>query len=647
MRTFSIALSFFAILLISCSHNPGIYVESNNDNTVVGKVGNQNITYGDLKNQFNKGAKENPTLEELEEFLPVYLNYVAKIQSARAHGYFEDPEIEKEYQKYGKQAAYSYWLEYKIKPTEFENYYRKVDKEVKSEHVLVVLPEDAEPADTLEAYERVMNARNEYLKGGITMQELDEKHSSHAMGRRMGGELPWFGVGTTVLPFEDAVYSLEVGEISMPVRTNFGYHIIHLSDIREAAAARRVSHIFITDQSETGEEKINEAFDALEDGNDWNEVTKKYSNDELSAKNGGNIGWIKYGQSFAPDFVDVIMEVDPTLSYTEPIKTQYGYHIFKIDSVRTFANEEEKREAYMQEFLDSPNFRKSNTFVVDWIRRNTDFVENHDLLNQYFEYLHENPTTRMEDIELPDFADEIVFAFKGDERTIQELHEYILKYQSSARARESRKEWAISFMDKLVDDHIVDLAVKEFSDFDEQLDNYKAGLVVYQINEDNMWSAETVDSTALYNIYENNINRYSYGDREFYYLMSSTDSTLYDAVNFIKEGNEPDSIRVHYPKVAVVRDSSGIKIDEYSSFMENLEPGEFSEEFEYKRKNTFIYLRDILPARHMSFEESFNRLLAEYQPVREKEWLDSLEKNYPMKTDVNNLRKAYNADPDI
>lgn len=640
MRSFSFVLSFCTLFLFTQTNV--LFAQSKNDKTVIATVGKQKITYGELKENYKRGINDIPSLADLEGFLPIYMDYKAKIESAKDLGYFNDTELLTEYRQYAKQAAYSYWLEYKIKPTEFEAYYKKADTEVKSQHILIALNEDAPAQDTLAAYNKIMEARDEFLSGNVTMAELNEKYSSSSQGRLMGGDLPWLGVGTTVTPFENAIYALEVGEISMPVRTQFGYHLIYLTDKRTTKPARNVSHIYVRNPGEEGLTKINDIYADLEKGLPWLVAAADYSDDQLSASKSGNIGWVKYGRNFNTDFVDTIMNIDSSLPYSKPIKTAYGYHIFKIDSVETFKNEEEKRESYMEDFLASPNYKKSNTYIVDWLKQKYNFIRNSEVLAKYTSYLAAFDTTSIKAIPAPKMANEQLFLFQGYSKTINDLHTYILKNHGGATAQEFRDEWVQLFSNEFVDEHVIELAIKEFADFQNQLDNYKIGLVVYKINDENVWSGATVDSSALWDIYNKSGDDYSFKERDFYYLLSSTDSTLYDAVNFIKEGNNPDSVRVYYPKVAVLRDSSGIKNEEYSSMLNGLTKGSFSEEFKYKTRNAFLYLQDVLSARKMSFDESFNRLLSEYQPIREDLWLTKLRKKYKMKTNLKKLRQAYN-----
>ena len=262
--------------------------QSKNDKTVVGTVGKEKITYGELKANVSTLPDSSPTLKELEEFLPIYLEYKAKIQFAEKDGILNDDELLKELDLYSKQASYSHWLENRIKETEFERYYDRATTELKSEHILIAVGPDASPSDTLAAYQKLIEARNKFLNG-TSFSELDRQYSSTQSGRSMGGDLPWFSIGTTVKEFEDVIFILDVGEVSMPFRTQFGYHIIHLQDKRSRTLSREVSHIFTRAGVQTSKEKIDNAYSKLEEGYPWNEVAVEFSDDNLSASNRGRI----------------------------------------------------------------------------------------------------------------------------------------------------------------------------------------------------------------------------------------------------------------------------------------------------------------------------------------------------------------------
>jgi len=625
-----------------------IYSQSKTDKTVIGSVGKEKITYGELKRniQSSSGLNSVTTLKEMEEFLPIYLEYRAKIKFAEQEGFFKDPELVDELDLYAKQASYSQWLDNKIKQTEFEKYYDRASTEIKSEHLLIALPQDAPPADTLAAYQKLIEARNKFLNGS-TISELDPNYSSKQNGRSMGGDLPWFSMGTTVKEFEDVIFSLEKGEISMPFRTQFGYHIVHLQDKRSRTLSRDVSHIFARAGGKDSKSKIDVAYNALKEGREWSEVVSEFSDDNLSAKNNGQIGWINYGR-YNSAFVDSIMALDSKEDYSKPIKTAYGYHIFKIDSVQTFETESDKRETYMDDFLDSPNFKKSNSFVINWFKNTYNSEINSASLSKFEDFLKAQDSTKLEKTSFPSFANEVIYTFREKKYSVSNYHNYLKEKHPGASAITYLETWMNDFITYTIDSQIIEMTISEFPEFQKVMDNYRKGLAVYQINDTYLWSAATVDTLELVKIYEADTEQYTFPKRYYYHMLSAReDSSLDKAASFIDNGNSPDSVRKYIPQVAVNKDSTGVFIDAPYDKLSSINAESFSDKFEYKNRKAQFYLNEILPARRMTFDEAFNRLLTDYQPAREAKWLAKIKKQYKVKMNLKALRSAYKKDDSL
>lgn len=632
--------------LIICFLSTFVIAQSKLDKTVIGKVGKEKVTYGELKQNMLNSNTTSLTYEEMKEFLPTYLDYKAKIQFAEKEGVLENEELQKELELYGKQAAYSYWLENVIKETEFEKYYNRASTEIKSEHLLIAVSPNAPPEDTLDAYNKLVEARDKFLSG-TSLSELDAEYSTKQNGRSMGGDLPWFSMGTTVKEFEDVIYSLEKGEISMPFRTQFGYHIVHLQDKRERSASREVSHIFKRGNQEKVKEDIDKAYLALEEGKTWMEVVIEESEDQISATSGGKIGWINYGR-YDTKFVDSIMELDPSLDYSKPVKTVYGYHIFRIDSIQTFESDEAKRGVYMQEFLDSPNFKKSNTYIANWFKSQFENTVNKSVASNYEGYIRSNDTLKIQNIATPSFKNNTLYTFRSYSSTVEDFHNYLKETHPNASAKTYSKDWLEDFKISIIDSKMIEMTIQQFPEFQATIENYKKGLAVYQINDTHLWSAATVDTSQLLQIYSNNMDKYSYPDRYYYHMLSAlTDTSLQKGIDFVKQGNSPDSVRTYFPKVAINKDSTGVFTDEPYDRLEGMKEGTFSDKFEYKRRSAIFYLNEILPARQMSFDEAFNRVLADYQPQREEKWLANLRKNYKVKVDLKKLKQAFDKDKSL
>ena len=622
-----------SILTLYCSSAPNV-LKKNKSVSVVGTVGSEIIEFNDLMQGYMSGGiNQDPSAAELKDFLPIYLNYRAKLLAASEAGYFENKTILDEYAMYAKQAAYAYWLDREIKPTIFEQFKSRYNEELKSSHVLISLLPLAPPSDTLAAYNRIMEARELFLSGERTMAELNEEYSSTRNGQLMGGDLPWFSVGVTVGPFEDALYALEEGELSMPVRTQFGYHIIHLEERRERTPARNISHIFISRRGDI--EKMQDLYEQLEQGTPWMNLVVEFSEDRASVSNEGNIGWVSYSSRYDQAFIDSVMNLDPSLPYSRPIESTYGVHIFRVDSVQTFKNEAAKDEFLTQELDKSSNFERSNEFVLNWLseqyklRVNTKLITN---LTNSFTSADSLPVTQVLDV-ADGLSSDTLFAFQGGTATATDFYDYLMETHSNKALNQVQSSWFSDYQEYFLDSELANFTLNIFPEFSEQTDSYHRGLVVYQINEDSVWSSVTIDSTLLIDRYLNNNTDYQFDTRYYYHLVSARyDSTLKKAEEFIVQGGHPDSLRANDFPVAVMSDSTGIFQGEPFTRLAEMEVGNISEYFTYNNRKAFFVLNDVLPARKMTFDEAFNRLLSDYQPIREENWLQRLRNKYQIQS---------------
>ena len=621
-----------------------VFGQSQSDKIVVGEVGGEDITYAELKKNYSSGNIDEVSLEELKSFLPIFLDYKAKLKAAKDQGYYKDSTLIAEHTNYVKQAAYAWWLEKEIKPAAFTTFKERSSVELKPFHILVAVDKNATEEQIQEAIDKLENARSE-IEDGIPLNEVDEKYSTKRGGRSMGGDIPWISAGRTVKPFEDVLYSLDVGEISEPFRTQFGYHIALLQDKRERTPARLTSHIYVRGTGDSAAyDKIYNAYEELEGGSDWSTVARNYSEDGASLRNNGRIGWVSYQGNYAMNFVDAVMRQDPDLEYSKPAKTNYGYHIFKIDSVESYVSEAQRDEALMQRLSDTPYFEENNQFVLDYLNEKYGSINDQSALNTYAEWLIQKDSVTMADISFSkELPEQSILSFADNDYSLQDFHDYLQDKFSRRLAVDYTPEWVDSYRRYVADKNIINLTLDRYPAFEEQSENYLNGLIVYNINETNIWSSATVDTSRLKMMYKQNLENYQYPERPFYYLISARqDSTIQNAINFVENGGSPDSLRTNIKNLSVSSDSTSDFSEPPFDKLQEMEEQSFSNPFEYNNRIAVFWLEDRLPARAMTFDEAFNRLLSEFQPEREEEWIEELRKTYNVKVNSKNLERAYN-----
>lgn len=651
MKYFFKSSGYFLILIlvsIGCSTSQNA-TSTTQSETIVGKVAQDNVTLNELKQNYQStNNKSAPSTKELTDFLPVYLNYKAKLLEARSAGYYQDTSIINEYNNYAQQAAYSFWIENKISDSLLEELYQRSQQELKASHILVRLTSKATPKEVANAYDRLMVARHKYLQGKASFDSLAEKYSTHMSGRSLGGNLGYITGGQTIKPFEDALYSLKVDSVSMPVRTKYGYHLILLKDRRPRKADRQVSHIFFSTKGrdntiDSAMERAKVAYTALKEGKDWDLVAQKYSEDRQSRDNGGLIGWINYGR-YKETMVDTIMAIDSVGHYTHPFYSGYGVQIIKLDSIRNYGSAAREKEALMSKLKRLPRFKNQKKLVLQQAAEVGKAKKYNENVNQFIFYITSQKPNLLHDASIPSkFNDQPLYEIAGDEYTAGQYFTWLQKNHGNLPTTDYRLQWFNDYTNQAISDHLVKLTKKKFDNFEDKIKNYMDGLVVFQISEDSVWNAASKDTAKLQAMYQSHPDKYRYKKRYLYYLVSSSqDSLLNMSKNKIQKGINPDSIDIHMNKLFIQTDSTSYVDDFPFDKLPHMRKGSFSNIFKYKKQKSYLYLKDILKARRMSFSEAYNKLVSDYQPIREKEWKNNLEHKYSIKSYPDRIRKADN-----
>lgn len=206
------------------------------------------------------------------------------------------------------------------------------------------------------------------LENGEDFAQLARAYSQDPGSASSGGELGFVERGTFVPEFEEAAFALKDGEISGIVETQFGFHIIQMIENRGEEV--NVRHILIQmERSEGDETVVRDEISAIRDSivntdATFEEMARKYSDDEESRESGGDLGWLPANSLQIPEF----RQVADTLQsgeISQPFKTRFGYHIVRM---------EDKREAGpLQPDTDWKRIRmmalnyKKQKVLQDWI----------------------------------------------------------------------------------------------------------------------------------------------------------------------------------------------------------------------------------------------------------------------------------------
>lgn len=310
-------------------------------NPVVMEVGGQKIAKDEFMEDFmssvgerlaaKPGVTEAEKRQALDEYVELYATFRAKLKDAYALGFDTMPNLIEELKTYRDELAAPYLIDSATLERILHEAYDRNHYSLRAAHILIMVSPDASPEDTLKAYKRIMGLRDRIMGGedffAVSSEEV-HRQQPEAPTRPNEGDLGYFTAFDMVYPFENAAYALKVGEVSMPVRTRFGYHIIKLLDKVEMFGKCDLAHIWLMGQDSTMRKyEINDCYNRLVDGQDF-AIVARQSDDRTTNGNGGLMPNATLN-NIPPEYVDVAQHLKEG-EFSKPFFTQYGWHIVKM-----------------------------------------------------------------------------------------------------------------------------------------------------------------------------------------------------------------------------------------------------------------------------------------------------------------------------
>jgi len=617
---------------------------------VVGRVGGSAVLFEDLQAQYERNnlsveKADTTRIREMREFLDLYLLYRAKLMEAKEKGLYESEEIVNELRQYELQYAIPYWVENEIQDQLIDEYIERINREIDATHILVAVPENATPADTLAAWNQLLEARNKAL-AGEDFERLSSEYSSMSEGRSMGGPLGYFTAGWAVKPFEDVAFSTPAGQISMPFRTQFGYHIILVKDIRERLKDRFVSHIYFNTRTTTpiGDSLAvvaQQVYNQLDNGADWAETVAQYSQDSRSIEYDGQIGWINYG-AYDAVFTDYVFSVKPEDIGTilPPFQSIYGIHILRVDSVKTFPSVQAERDEALAALRNLPSFRDQRGLVLNRIRQEVVETQHQEVLTQFYGLRTGRDSTRIADTNIPEnIKSLVIYELDGEKFTIGDYQDYIRTASPATIWSNTTEVLFSNFKDKMVEEKLLEITNERYPDYRNTIQNYLEGLAVFKLTEDEVWNYARTDTASLEKLFNANRSSYQFPIRyDIVRMASRNDSLLIYSQQLLRDGLPTDSLRNRIAGLSVVSETISDLSNEPFDKLQGLAAGDFTDIFEFRNSRNLLFLEGIRQPEQMTFQDAFFRLVSEYQPIREDEWNNFLKRKYSIQSFPQNIR---------
>ena len=566
--------------------------------------------------------------KDFDDYFDLFVDFRLKLLQARDLHLDTLSSYTSDLSKYREQLIQPYLQNPEATEKLVREAYDRTVEEVNASHILVMVKAEADPVDTLKAYQKISTARNKIINGA-SFDSIARIYSEDPSVQMNNGSLGYFSAFSMVYSFENAAYNTPIGEVSEPFRTQFGYHIVKVNDRRKSPGEVQVAHIMVKNDSTVlrqSKEKIDEIYKKLEQGDDFATIAKEHSDDLSSAQKGGVLPKFGTGRMIK-SFEDVAFALENEGDFSRPFESDYGWHILKLLKKYPIASYEElhskleskvkngSRSSYVERSLAQ---KVAKDYMVVTYKAKLQLYPN---VNGF-----ENSKDTLLSIEEKKYSGHDFYSFAKDfkDRTKEDLfdefrNKMIINYYKD-HLEETNKEFALTYQE------------------------YKDGLLLFELLQKEVWEKSEKDTLGLERYFQKNRSKYIWKRRANLSIASCTRLEKAKIVQrLLTEGKAPDTIK------SMVNDGATIhvlfskgKLEEGSSKLPEGYTFELgvSQIFEEEMHHfTIIKVEDIFEPQPKELKETRGEVMNDYQNYLENQWVKDLRKTYKIKVNQKNYKE--------
>ncbi len=639
-----------------------------NDKTLL-VIENQKVPVSEFLDIYTKNNKNvDYSKASIDEYLDLFINYKLKLMEIQRLRLDTQKNFINEFQKYRDQLAQSYLIDKNTVDKLLNEAYNRIQNDVRVSHILVKLSPYANPKDTLKAYNKALEIRKKLLNGAdfaklaIEMSDDNSARDQNTADGRLipgnGGDLGYFNVFNMLYDFETAAYNLNVGDISLPVRTPVGYHIIKLTEKHPAIYRFKIAHILLmyppnatTQDKESIKAKADSIYKEILSGADFAELANLHSEDKGSANKGGELPWLTPFR-LVPSFVQPIYNHKPG-DYIPPVETFYGWHIIKLidkQSPPDFASV--KQELLTKLYKDS-RYLLAQKKIADSLKQIYKIQYDKKLLVNIAKSINKDSLVKrsFKESQIPNL-DNILVKIDDHSIYIKDFATYIKKNQSLFTNTDDIQIFVNKMFDNFLNDKILEIEKenleKKNPKFAAQINDYKEGILIFNLMDQNVWSKAMQDTAGLKAYYETIKNKYLTDEKAKIGIFKTNDAKIAQKVqktlqkNIQKSQLNPNLIlsKINKKNNVVSYDSMVIETKKLADIgLEKTVNAILSKE----NNNSYeiYWLQSIIAPQPKSLDEVRGLVISEYQTYLEKQWINELRSRYHWQVNDEVLKSLY------
>ena len=595
------------------------------------------VTVDEFLRVYNKNLDlvKDESQKDIDAYLKLFIDYKLKIKEARRLKLDEKPGYQREFANYKKQLTQNYLSDNKVTEDLIKEAYHRSIEDVKASHILIRINEEEQ--DTTEVYNRLMSLRDQILDEGYENVQKEVHNGKTVFAEDLG----YFSAFKMVYPFESKAYSTKVGEVSLPFRTQFGFHIVYVQDRRPSLGEVTVAHIMVADNQKDStlvpKVRINEIYRKLQQGESFESLAKQFSDDKSSSARGGVLSPFTGGQLSSQEFEDMAFSLEEPDQISEPFKTEFGWHIVKLLDKKGVPSFEESKPELEQKVRRDSRSKLINSALVERLQKQY-HIKSYDEGLVYFENLID-PSYFSTNWKKPDVVDstKVVLTIKDQDYRYSDFMSHLAQAQRSYSSKKLPVEVLIereykTFLEKSLLTYHEEHLEFENPEFGFVVNEYREGLLLFDLMEQEVWNAASKDSVGLRAFYEKNKQNYRWLERLKGTMYTSASKDILSKVekrlqasvgvdNILEEFNSDTQQNIIVTNLSIEADDDALP----NNF--KFQTG-ISEIYSHNGAYHIIDVDEVLPESTKALEDTRGSVVSDYQTKIENDWLAELHSRY-------------------
>lgn len=609
-------------------------------------INDEKISINEFENIFYKNNEDiEITKEYLDEYIDLFINFKLKVKESKELGYDTLSSFIKELDGYKKQLSKPYLRDNNFNENLFNEALERIQFDINASHILIKI----ENNDAKSALNEALSIRNQIISKEISFSDAAVKYSDDEYVLDSKGNLGYFTAFMMLYDFESVAYNSSIGEVSVPVKTQYGYHLILVNDKRKAVGERKVAHIMFKTGKGANTKKINESYkkasetyDLLTNGDKFVEVAERFSEDRSTAVKGGVLPSFGVGK-MVREFEEATFSLKLPGDFSKPFQTPYGWHIVMLLEDNPVKLDDDLFLSVKQKIEKDSRSKLSNEFMITKLKD----LYNIKIYKENFNFLRKIAVKEVSksawDNELLIDGDKKIFKIESKSYSLKELSDFIINNQ---KKNNDFDQLYIEFLNLSLLSYEESQLENKYPEFKNLLKEYKEGILLFDITNNNVWKKAVEDSAGLSNYFNENLSDYKWNER--------LDVSIFTCLNY----NVSYKVRnqLYKLKRGLIKDIDVLnKINSSSPLNVQLVSGQFSknennivDQIVWKKgisksiKNddgsyTVVFVHDILNARAKNLNETKGKVISDYQKFLDLTWIKFLRSKYKVELNKNLL----------